>query len=52
MALLMQQGFARIELIQGEKPMTVREELEYFEVAAWTVVLAEARLSAEIAKMG
>jgi hypothetical protein len=30
----MQQGFAKIELIQVEKAMTVREKLEYFEVAA------------------
>ena len=30
----MQQGFGGIELIQVEKPMTVREKLEYFEVAA------------------
>jgi hypothetical protein len=28
MAVLVQRGFARIELIQVEKPMTVREKLE------------------------
>ena len=34
MALLMQQGFGRIELIQVEKPMTVPEKLEDFGVVA------------------
>ena len=30
----MQQGFVRIVIVEAEKPRTVREKLEYFEVAA------------------
>ena len=30
----MQQDFARIVIVEAEKPRTVREKLEYFDVAA------------------
>ena len=48
----MQQGFVRILIVEAEKPRTVREKLQYFDVAAQTIVLAEERLVAESAKMG